>query len=240
MERETGRPRGFGFITFAEHRSMDDAIKEMHGKELGDRAISVNKAQPRKGEGDDLDSGYQRGYPSNNGRGSYGGIRERTTGQDECFKCGRSGHWARDCPSAGGGGRGGGSDMFSMRPRFGGDRFGGDRDRFIDDRYDGGRYGDRERFDSRDRYTSRDRFASDRYQQPAGDRFGADKYGGSDRYAPDTYGRDRGYDRDFGPRGGGDRYGNGGPGRVDRSFRNRPAPYDRPARGGRPSTYDRY
>ncbi|KAH1045869.1 hypothetical protein J1N35_036653 [Gossypium stocksii] len=237
LERDTGRPRGFGFITFADRRSMDEAIREMHGRELGERTISVNKAQPKMGE--DLDHSYRGGY-SSSGRGRYAGG-DRPVAQDECFKCGRFGHWARDCPSAGGG-RGGSGGMFSSRSRYGGaddrgDRF-RDRDRYIDDRYDGGRYGDRDRFDSRDdRYGSRDRYISDRYP-PTGDRFG-DRYAGSDRFPQNGFGKERGY-RDVAPRGN-DRYGAGGPARNDgRSYRNRAGPYDRPGMGGRPSSFDRY
>ncbi|XP_021690288.2 glycine-rich RNA-binding protein RZ1C isoform X1 [Hevea brasiliensis] len=231
LERDTGRPRGFGFITFSDRRAMDDAIREMHGRELGDRVISVNKAQPKMG-GDDLDHGYK------GGRGGYGG--DRPHGQDDCFKCGRPGHWARDCPSVGG--RGGGGGSFPSRSRFAGagdrgDRFGGDRDRFMDDRYDGGRYGHGDRFDGRDKYGSRDRYAGDRYV-PSGDRIASDRYGGSDRYAYSGYGKDRAYDRDGVGRGGSDRYGSGGgPARNDRSYRNRPGPYDRPGRGGH---FERY
>ena len=51
-DRETGRPRGFGFI------EMDDdavapAIQALDGKELGGRALRVNEAQdkPRGGGG---------------------------------------------------------------------------------------------------------------------------------------------------------------------------------------------
>ncbi|KAL7148239.1 hypothetical protein ABFS83_06G164900 [Erythranthe nasuta] len=246
MERDTGRPRGFGFLTFADRRAMDDAIRDMHGRELGDRVISVNKAQPKMG-GEDSGPGY--GSYSSGGRGSnYGGGGDnRSAGPDDCFKCGRPGHWARDCPSVGGGGGRGTRPFSPPRSRFGGaggrgDRYADDRDRYVDDRYDRGRYGDRDRYDSRDdRYASRDRFANDRYV-PAGDRFPVDRYGGSERFPQNGYGKDRGYERDVGPRGGGDRYGGGGgPARYEgRSYRERAGPYDRPRRGGRPPSVGRY
>ncbi|KAL6977178.1 hypothetical protein U1Q18_025974 [Sarracenia purpurea var. burkii] len=240
VERDTGRPRGFGFLTFADRRGMDEAIREMHGREFGDRAISVNKAEPKMG-GEDPGHGYSRGY-SSGGRGSYGGGERRSVGQDDCFKCGRPGHWARDCPSAGGG-RGGGG--FSSRTRFAGppgrgDRFGGDRDRYIDDRYDGGRYSDKDRYDSRDRYGSRDRYVHDSYPS-SGDQLGGERYRGSDRYPQNGYGKDTSYDREGGPSGGSsERYGGGGPSRYEgRSYRERPTPYDHPKRVGRPS-FNRY
>ncbi|KAL9264148.1 Glycine-rich RNA-binding protein RZ1C-like protein [Drosera capensis] len=236
VERETGRPRGFGFLTFSDHRGMEDAIREMHGREFGDRVISVNKAVPKPG--DDSRDDYGGGNFSAP-RGGYRGS-ERSERVDECFKCGRLGHWARDCPSAGGG-RGGGPP-FSSRLRYedNGGRF-GDRDRYVDDRYDGGRYGERDLFDSRDKYAGRDRFASDRYP-PAGDRYGADRYRGPDRYAMNGYDKERGYERDGGPRRGSDRYASGGPVRdAGRSYSDRPVPYDHPpSRGRRLSSYERY
>ncbi|XP_042453291.1 glycine-rich RNA-binding protein RZ1C-like isoform X1 [Zingiber officinale] len=263
-ERDTGRPRGFGFVTFSSARASEAAISQMHENELDGRVISVNKAEPKMST--DI-SRYDGGEYKSSSRGGYRGgdgppPAART---DECFKCGRSGHWARECPSAGGG-----SDShFSSHAKFGGgsDGRGGHSrysDRYMDDRYDGGHYGDRDRFDSRDsRYGGgRDKYMNDRYGPP-GDEFQGDRYrGGPDHYPHSGYNREKSYERDVprggsydrdpaprgsggydrdGPRGGGsDRYGTGGPARYNGggSFRQRHGPYDRPGRGGRTSSYD--
>lgn len=233
VDRDTGRPRGFGFITFADRRAMDEAIRDMDGRELDGQVISVNKAKPKLGgQGPGYD--YDRDHVSG-GRDSYRGG-DRSAGRTDCFKCGRPGHFARECPSDDGG-KGG---RVSSHSSFGGagghgDRFGADR---FDDRYDGGRYGDRDRIDSRDdRYGNRDRYSHERYP-PGGDRFAGERY--MDRAPQNGYGKDKGYDRDGGLRGVGDRYGSGRPGRFDRgSYRDRLGPYDRPRGSGRPA-YDRY
>jgi RNA recognition motif-containing protein len=47
-DRETGRSRGFGFVTFSSEQSMLDAIEAMNGKELDGRNITVNQAQSRR------------------------------------------------------------------------------------------------------------------------------------------------------------------------------------------------
>ena len=50
-DRETGRSRGFGFVTFSSEQSMRDAIEGMNGKELDGRNITVNEAQSRRSGG---------------------------------------------------------------------------------------------------------------------------------------------------------------------------------------------
>ncbi|CAJ2679266.1 unnamed protein product [Trifolium pratense] len=46
-DRETGRSRGFGFVTFADEKSMRDAIEGMNGQDMNGRNITVNEAQSR-------------------------------------------------------------------------------------------------------------------------------------------------------------------------------------------------
>jgi RNA recognition motif-containing protein len=46
-DRETGRSRGFGFVTFANEDDAMAAISEMDGTQLDGRTIKVNEAQER-------------------------------------------------------------------------------------------------------------------------------------------------------------------------------------------------
>ena len=47
-DRNTGRSRGFGFITFSDEAAAQTAMSEMDGTELDNRTIKVNEAQERK------------------------------------------------------------------------------------------------------------------------------------------------------------------------------------------------
>ncbi|MDP6667922.1 MAG: RNA-binding protein [Dehalococcoidia bacterium] len=65
-DRETGRSRGFGFVTFTEEGPAQQAISEMNGSELDGRPIVVNEAKeqaPRGGGG-----GYRGGGDRDGGR----------------------------------------------------------------------------------------------------------------------------------------------------------------------------
>jgi len=50
-DRETGRSRGFGFVTFADSASAQEALREMNGSQLDGRTLNVDVAQDRRGGG---------------------------------------------------------------------------------------------------------------------------------------------------------------------------------------------
>jgi len=45
-DRQTGQPRGFGFVEMAP-ADADTAIKALNGTTMGDRSLKVNEARPR-------------------------------------------------------------------------------------------------------------------------------------------------------------------------------------------------
>ncbi len=45
-DRDTGRPRGFGFVEM--ENGADEAIQALHQTEMGDRILNVNEARPRQ------------------------------------------------------------------------------------------------------------------------------------------------------------------------------------------------
>ena len=63
MDRETGRPRGFGFITMSSAEEAQKAIDAMNGKDMDGRALTVNVAKPRE----------ERTGGGGGGRREYGG-----------------------------------------------------------------------------------------------------------------------------------------------------------------------
>ena len=47
-DRDTGRSKGFGFITFATEEAAEKAKSAMNGKDVEGRSIIVNTAKPRE------------------------------------------------------------------------------------------------------------------------------------------------------------------------------------------------
>jgi cold-inducible RNA-binding protein len=70
MDRESGRPRGFGFVTMSTPEEAEAAINALNGKSIDGRALTVNVAKPREER-----SGGSRG-------GSGGGRREFSGGRN--------------------------------------------------------------------------------------------------------------------------------------------------------------
>lgn len=66
MDRETGRPRGFAFVTMDSKEAMDAAIKGLDGQDFGGRNMAVNEARPREDRG---------GFGGGGNRGGFGGER---------------------------------------------------------------------------------------------------------------------------------------------------------------------
>jgi RNA recognition motif-containing protein len=69
-DRDTGRPRGFAFVTMNNDSEARAAIEALNGTELDGRTITVNEARPKSNVG-----GGGRGGPRAGGRS--GGGRDR-------------------------------------------------------------------------------------------------------------------------------------------------------------------
>ena len=69
-DRETGRSRGFGFVTFVNEDDNQKAVDQLDGKELDGRTINVSLARPRE----DRPNGGDRGDRGGNG----GSFRQRS------------------------------------------------------------------------------------------------------------------------------------------------------------------
>ena len=70
-DRDSGRSRGFGFVTFEDDEAADKAIAAMNDTELDGRSIRVNEAQEKRRDG----GGGGRGGGGGYGGGGGGGDR---------------------------------------------------------------------------------------------------------------------------------------------------------------------
>lgn len=103
VDRDTGRQRGFAFVTFASREAGEAAMEALNGAECGGRPLRVNEAEERRGGG-----GGGGGYRGGGGGGGGG------------YRGGGGGGGGYRGDRRGGGGGGGG-----YRDRERGDRRGG-------------------------------------------------------------------------------------------------------------------
>ena len=61
-DRESGRPRGFGFVEMPNQGEAEAAISALNGKDMNGRTLTVNEAKPREERG-----------PRGGGGGGFGG-----------------------------------------------------------------------------------------------------------------------------------------------------------------------
>ncbi len=92
MDRETGRPRGFGFVEMPDDTQARAAIEALNGQNIDGRDLTVNEARPRE----------DRGGGGGGGRGGFGGGRGGGGGGG-----GRGGFGGGRGGGGGGGGGGG-------------------------------------------------------------------------------------------------------------------------------------
>ena len=103
-DRESGRPRGFAFVTMEEKSAMDAAIEALNGEEFMGRNLAINEARPREDRprGGGGGGGYGGGRGGNGGGGYGGGGRGGDRGGRGGDRGGRGGDRGGDR-----GGRGG-------------------------------------------------------------------------------------------------------------------------------------
>ena len=104
IDRESGRPRGFAFVTMDTPEAMTAAIEGLNGKDFGGRNLAINEARPKE----ERPGGFGGGGGGGGGRGGYGGGGGGG---------GRGGY--------GGGGGGGGGKKWDRGDRGGRDNDGG-------------------------------------------------------------------------------------------------------------------
>jgi len=72
MDRETNRPRGFGFVTMSRAEEGQKAIDALHGQNHDGRDLTVNEAKPMESRGPRRESsGGRSGGGGGGGRNRY-------------------------------------------------------------------------------------------------------------------------------------------------------------------------
>ncbi|MGJ8639173.1 MAG: RNA recognition motif domain-containing protein [Opitutaceae bacterium] len=103
-DRESGRPRGFAFVSMGTPEEMNAAIEGLNGEEFMGRNLTINEARPREERPQGGGGGYGGG--GGGGRGGYGGGGGGGRGGD------RRGGGGGDRRGGGGGFDRGGRDSY--------------------------------------------------------------------------------------------------------------------------------
>ena len=103
-DKDSGQPKGFGFVEMSSKAEGQAAIEGLNGKELKGRTLNVNEARPRTGNFGGSPGGY------GGGKGGYGGGRSGYGGGKGGYGGGKEGGYGGGKGGYGGskGGRSGG------------------------------------------------------------------------------------------------------------------------------------
>lgn len=77
MDRMSGKPRGFGFVTMSTDEEAQKAVAALNGAQLDGRALTVNIARPREERSGGGGGGGGGGRRYGGGGGGGGGGRDR-------------------------------------------------------------------------------------------------------------------------------------------------------------------
>ncbi|XP_078492000.1 glycine rich RNA binding protein isoform X3 [Ciona intestinalis] len=117
LDRETGRSRGFAFVTFATDGDANEAIETLNETEVAGRNVTVKQAQSKRdgGGGGRGGGGYGGGGYGGGGGGGYGGGGGGYRGGDgggRRYNDDRGSYGGGDYGSGRSGGGGGRSDRY--------------------------------------------------------------------------------------------------------------------------------
>jgi RNA recognition motif-containing protein len=102
-DRETGRSKGFAFVTLGDQSQLNASIEALDGQDFQGRALRVNASEPKEPR----PGGFRSGGGGGGGGGGYGG--ERRGGGGGGYKGGGGGGgYGGDRRGGGGGGYKGG------------------------------------------------------------------------------------------------------------------------------------
>lgn len=111
VDHKTGRPRGFGFVTFESEDSVEEIFLEGKMHELGGKQVEIKKAEPKRAGGDYRGNAAKSYGGFGGGAAGYGGYNSRGRGSGKMDR-GYGGYGVYDAYGSYGGGYGGSSASF--------------------------------------------------------------------------------------------------------------------------------